>query len=293
MARVVYKPGEGRLSNYLYILPACLIIGTFFISSAIFTAYISFFEWNGFSAMKFAGLNNYLNFFKDPNLVTSASNTFIWVVLHLVTSILIPLFFAILITNSSFLSYFKYIFYLPSALSSAVGSVIIGNLVGKYGIPKLLGLMGFHNLDFDWLLEPYVNTFVMIGSGIWASLGFNMLLFIIGLRSMPQDPVESALIDGANVFQRYFKVIFPMLNHVFRLVFLHSLVNSFKIFDTIWILTKGGPFRSSETLAISMYVESFLYNRLGQGAAVAMVLSVAIIFLTFFQMKNSISREQE
>ncbi|MDR0655357.1 MAG: sugar ABC transporter permease [Treponema sp.] len=293
MVSISYKPGEARLSNYLYILPACLFIGLFFITSVIFTIYMSFFEWDGFSSMVFTGLRNYSNIFKDPNFFMSTLNTLIWVGGSLILSVLIPLLFAVLITNSSFFSFFKYLFYLPSALSGAVGAAVIGSLLGKYGIPRLLGMAGFKNLEFDWLSKAYVNTFVMIGSGIWASLGFNMILFIVGLRSIPQDPIEAAAIDGANVFQKYFKVVFPMLGHIFKVVLLHTIVNSFKVFDGIWILTMGGPFRSSETLALTMYVESFVRNRMGQGAAVAIVLSIVIIAISYFQMRNSFSKEQD
>jgi multiple sugar transport system permease protein len=293
MTRVTHKPGEGAILNYLYILPAALFIGVFFISSVAVTVYTSFFEWDGFSSMTFTGFENYRILFRDPNFITSVKNTCIWVACSLVLSVLIPLIFAILITNSSFLSYFKYVFYLPSALSGTVGATIIGRLMGRYGLPKLLGILGFKSLEFDWISTAHVNTFVMIGSGIWGGLGLNMILFIVGLRSMPKDPIEAAVIDGANALQKYIKVVLPMLDNIFKVVLLMTMVNTFKVFDGIWVLTQGGPFRSSETLALTMYVESFVRNHMGQGAAVAVVLSVVIIFISYFQLRRSFSREQD
>jgi multiple sugar transport system permease protein len=293
MTRVNYKPGEGTVLNYLYILPAVLFVGIFFIASVIMTGYTSFFNWDGFSSMTFTGLENYRIIFRDPNFITSIKNTAIWVGCSIVLSVLIPLIFAILITNSSFLSYFKYIFYLPSALSGTVGATIVGRLMGRYGFPKLLGMMGFKSLEFDWLSTAYVNTFVMIASGVWGGLGLNMILFIVGLRSMPSDPIEAAVIDGANALQKYIKVVLPMLDNIFKVVLLMTMVNTFKVFDGIWVLTMGGPFRSSETLALTMYVESFVRNHMGQGAAVAVVLSVVIIFISYLQLKRSFSREQD
>lgn len=173
MNRIDYKPGENTILNYLYILPAVLFIGVFFISSVIMTVYTSFFDWDGFSAMTFTGFENYRIIFRDPNFITSIRNTAVWVGCSIVLSVFIPLAFAILITNSSFLSYFKYVFYLPSALSGTVGATIIGRLMGRYGFPKLLGMLGFKSLEFDWLSTAYVNTFVMIGSGVWGGLGLN------------------------------------------------------------------------------------------------------------------------
>jgi multiple sugar transport system permease protein len=110
---------------------------------------------------------------------------------------------------------------------------------------------------------------------------------------MPSDPIEAAVIDGANAPQKYIKVILPMLDNIFKVVLLMTMVNTFKVFDGIWVLTMGGPFRSSETLALTMYVESFVRNHMGQGAAVAVVLSVVIIFISYLQLKRSFAREQD
>jgi multiple sugar transport system permease protein len=109
---------------------------------------------------------------------------------------------------------------------------------------------------------------------------------------MPQDPIEAAVIDGANTFQKYTKVIFPMLDNIFKLVMIFSIMGSFKIFDKIWVLTKGDPYRSSETLALTMYVESFVKNHLGQGAAIAVLLSTIVIILSYIQLKHSFYQDQ-
>jgi len=282
---------KGSILNYLYLFPALFLITVFFIVSIVFTVYVSFFKWDGFSPMTFVGINNYLSIFKDSNFLRSFFNTLIWVAGTLIINCVIPLFFAILIVNSSFLSVFKYIFYLPNALAGIVGSIIVRNLLGLYGLPTLLGNLGFPNLRSEWLAIPYVNTFVMIAMGIWGSLGLNMILYIVGLRNMPQDPIEASIIDGAGVFQRYRYVIFPMLDSTFKIIVLMTLANSFKVFDVVWILTLGGPFRSSETLAFTMYIESFVRNNMGYGAAMAVFLSVIILFISFFQLKKSFARE--
>jgi multiple sugar transport system permease protein len=152
--------------------------------------------------------------------------------------------------------------------------------------------LGFTNLRSEWLAIPYVNTFIMIIMGIWGGLGLNMILFIVGLKNMPQDPIEAAIIDGAGAFKRYWYVVFPMLESTFKVVILMTLVNTFKVFDGIWIMTKGGPFRTSETLALTMYVESFVRNHMGFGASVAVVLSIIIIFISYFQLKKSFTGDK-
>ena len=283
------KKKKSHLKNYLYLLPAVVLTTVFFITSIVYTIYLSFHSWDGFSPMEFVGLDNYFYLFQDSNFRISVMNTIIWVVCSLVISLIIPLFFAILITRSSWLTGFKNIFYFPTALSATVGGMIIASMISTYGLPQIFGLLGMDSLVGDWLAIPYVNTFIMIGMGLWQGIGLNMILFISGLNHIPASPIEAAAIEGAGTFSMYTKVILPLLKPTTIVVFLMSLVNSFKIFDSIWVMTKGGPYRSSETLALTMYQESFIRNQFGVGSAVAVVLSVVILIVAYFNLKNTFS----
>lgn len=285
------KKKKGTWKNYLYLMPAVLFIGIFFITSIIFTFHTSFFEWDGITEMKFVGLDNYVSLFQDPNFRISVLNTIAWVFGSLIISFAIPLIFAILITNSSWLTGFKNIFYFPTALSATIGGLIMATLLSTYGIPQILGALGFEELACDWLAIPYVNTVVMICMNAWQGIGLNLILFIVGFKNLPAAPIEAAKIEGANTFQMYFKVIFPLLKSTMVVVLLTSLVNSFKIFDSIWVMTKGGPYRTSETLALTMYIESFVRNHLGLGAAVAVVLTVIILIVSYFNLRNSFKED--
>lgn len=280
-----------RYKDYLYILPAVLFIGIFFISSILFTINLSFFEWDGFSPMKFIGLDNYIRLFGDANFIMSVINTAIWVVCSLVVSLIIPLLFAILITKSSQITLFKNIFYFPTALSATVGGLIIGSILSLSGLPQIFKFFGRPDLVIDWLSIPYVNTFIMIATGLWQGVGLNMLLFIAGLNSIDKAPIEAALMEGAGTVKLYTKVILPLLKPTIIIVLLMSLVNSFKVFDSIWVMTKGGPYRTSETLALTMYQESFIYGKLGSGAAVAVILTIVIMIASYFNIKNTFKED--
>lgn len=288
---IVKKRKKSTWKNYLYLMPAVLFIGIFFITSIVFTVYVSFFEWDGISEMQFVGLENYINLFQDQNFRISVMNTIFWVVGSLLISFLIPLLLAVLITNSSWLTGFKNIFYFPTALSATIGGLIMATLLSTYGIPQILGALGFQSLARDWLAIPYVNTFIMIGMNVWQGIGLNLILFISGLKNIPLSPVEAAKLEGANVFQLYFKVIFPLLKSTIVVVLLMSLVNSFKVFDSIWVMTKGGPYRTSETLALTMYLESFVRNNMGLGSAVAVVLTVVILIVSYFNLRKSFKED--
>ncbi len=280
------------LKNYLYLMPAVLLVVVFFISSIIYTIRLSFYEWDGFSEMNFVGVQNYIYLFQDPNFKVSVINTIIWVVCSLIISLVVPLIFAILILKSSWITGFKNIFYFPTALSGAVAGIIVASMISIYGIPQIFGLLGFESLVCDWLAIPYVNTFIMILMGTWQGIGLNMVLFIAGLNSIPQSPIEAATIDGAGVYKLYANVVLPLLKPTIIVVLLMSLVNSFKVFDQIWVMTKGGPYRTSETLALTMYQESFIRNKFGIGSAVAVILTAVILIISYFNIKNTFNENE-
>lgn len=277
--------------DYLYIAPAVLFIGIFFISSIFYTLHLSFFEWDGFSRKVFVGWDNYIGLFRDPNFSISVMNTLIWVTCSMFTTVLLPLVLAIMITRSSALGLFKNIFYFPTALSATVGGLVMANILSTYGLPQIFMWLNKPEWVRDWLSIPYLNTFIMILTGVWQGIGLNMLLFISGIRNMDNTPVEAAMIEGAGGVKIYTKVILPLLKPTIIVVLLMALVHGFKIFDGIWVMTKGGPYRTSETLALTMYEESFVYNHFGKGAAVAVVLTIVILVVSYFNIKNTFSED--
>ncbi|EUJ39501.1 putative transport/binding protein [Listeria weihenstephanensis FSL R9-0317] len=289
-AKVSMKRANGW-RNYLYIAPAVLFVFCFCILSIIFTLFISFTDWTGLGRFKFVGFSNYVAVFQDKNFLLSCINTLVWVAAGLIIPVVFPLLFAIAITKSSFSTLFKNIFYFPNAVSGVIVGLIMTSLLSMYGLPQLLGMLGFENLDKNWLNIPYVNTGVMIGASVWQGIGMNMLLFIIGLVNMPTEPIEAAKMEGASGIGLYTKIILPLLKPTIIVVVLMSLVNSFKTFDSIWIMTGGGPYRTSETLAVTMYKETFSNNHLGMGSAIAVMLSVIILFISIFYLRKTFTRE--
>ena len=281
------KKTKNNWSDYLYIAPAVALVVIFFVSSIFYTTYLSFFEWNGIGEKIFVGGENYRLLCKDSNFLVSLMNTVIWVAASLITSLLIPFVLAALITRSSGANVFRFIFYFPATLSGTVGGLIISSLLSTYGLPVLLGQILGNTARSNWLNTPYFNTFLMICAGVWQGVGLNMLLFIAGLRNMDISPIESAMIDGASGLKLYTKVVVPLIKPTIIVVMLMTIVNSFKVFDMIWVTTKGGPYRTSETLAFTMYQESFVYSQYGRGSAVAVILTLIILVVSYFNVKNS------
>jgi len=122
-------------------------------------------------------------------------------------------------------------------------------------------------------------------------LGVNLVLYLMGLATIPKEPVESAMIEGANKFQIFIFIIIPMLKPISVIVITMAMVNSFKVFDLIYVVTRGGPAKSTETLAITMFRESFVMFNMGYGSAISIILTMIILLISFFYMKKSISTE--
>ncbi|SEO89015.1 carbohydrate ABC transporter permease [Paenibacillus sp. OV219] len=283
----IKKHGEALL----YVLPAALIIAVFFISSILYTLVVSFTDWDGLTRSHWVGLKNYVEVFSDVTYITSLKNTFMWVGLSLILPVGLGLLLSILLQQIKGQRLFKNLFYLPYAMSLTVVGVIWIFLFSSSGINYLLTHMGLESWTRDWLQTPHYNTVAMLIASLWQGTGTNMLLFLVGLGSLPKDPFEAAAIDGANRFQIFWRITLPLLNPVTIVVLGLALVNSFKTFDIIWVMTQGGPYRSSETLAVTMYRETFMLFHFGQGAAISILLTILTVVASWFYLRKTIVEE--
>lgn len=144
-----------------------------------------------------------------------------------------------------------------------------------------------------WLLDWPLNTFVMIMAATWQGAGVNALLFGVGLQSIPKEPIEAAMVDGATGWTLFKSITWPMLAPMTTVVVGLSIVGSLKTFDIVWGMTQGGPGRVSETLAITMYKASFMLNDYGLGAAVALLLTVVTVSASLLYLKRQLAPARE
>ncbi|MBV7504375.1 sugar ABC transporter permease [Bacillus sp. sid0103] len=285
-------PIKKKIVPYLYLLPAVLLVGVFFIYSAVYTLVISFTKWDGINLPDFVGFSNYISIFTDKIFTTSIINTIIWVLASLLLPVGVGLAIAVGIQHLRWSIVYKNIFYLPHAISLTTTGVVWAFLLSPGGLSSLFDLFGWKDLAaIDWLLTPTVNTLSMIWTYTWQSMGTNMVLFLIGLNAIPKEPLEAAMIDGASGWRLFKNITFPLLRPITSVVVLMSLVNSFKVFDTIWVMTQGGPFRSSETLAVTMYRETFVLSHYGYGSAIAVILSIFVLILSWGYLKTTLKQE--
>jgi ABC-type sugar transport system permease subunit len=273
--------------SYMLIFPAfALVVGLLLLPMAQ-NVYYSFFKWDGISKPIAIGLGNYVAFFGDSNFLRSFLNTLIWVVATLAFPVGGGLIIASFIRGMKGGDFFKSIFFIPLTISF-VSTGAVWSFMFSRDLGILNGIIGIFARGYkvNWLTWVPLNTASMIMAWVWQQLGTSMVMFLAGLSTIPRDPVEASIIDGANKWQTFVHVTFPMLRPVTTVVITMAMVNSFKTFDMIYVMTKGGPYRSSETLAVTMFRETFTMFNMGYGAAISVLLSLLVILVSVSYIKG-------
>lgn len=281
---------SGRLGSPMagvpWALAALVLVGVLLVYPFFRSVYGSFFENNGFTS-RFTGLDNYTRLGDDPIFGRSLLNTVMWVAGTLLLPVLAGLLIAVATHRMRLGALARLAIVLPYAVSAAATAVLWYFMLSSGGaVNQMLRAVGLDSLARPWLLEWPANTVALIVASTWQATGLNVVLFTIGLRAIPQDTLEAAELDGATGWRLFRHVTLPQLRAATVVVVGMAVVNSLKAFDMIWILTKGGPSRSSETLALTMYRETFRLFHVGYGSAIALVLSVVVVASSWVYLRR-------
>lgn len=283
-----------RLSSRAFVAPALLIVAVLLYLPFVWTSYLSFTEFNGLGDPELVGIAKYSEMFADAGFLTSLRNTLYWVVGTLVLPVGLGLLIAVLAYGLPGSFWYRLPFLLPYALSGvAVGVIWTFILQSGGALDEALAFLGMPWASQRWLLDAPLNTWVMIGAATWQGAGVNALLFGIGLQSIPKEPLEAARLDGASGWTLFRTMTWPMLTPLTTVVVGLSIVGSLKQFDIIWAMTRGGPGASSETLALTMYKETFVNNDYGLGAAIAVFLTVVTVAASVIYLRRQLSDAKE
>lgn len=286
-------PGRSRLSRFNaipFLIPALLLVGVMLLVPFAATVYQSLTRDNGFTS-EFIGIENYVSLFSDPGFLQSLVNTVMWTVGTLVLPVGLGLLIAVFTSSMRGGKWLRFAFILPYALSGAATAVIWGFILRSDGaLNQAIGFFGFTPPAAGWLLEWPTNTIVMIIANTWQATGVTVILFLVGLQSIPQETVEAGQLDGASGMRLFWNVVLPQLRPVTIVVIGMSIANSLRVFDLIWLLTKGGPGGVSETLAVTMYRQTFIISDYGTGAAVAVVLAVIVVASSWAYLRRQLQK---
>ena len=263
---------------YLFILPAVLGTFIFIIIPTILSFGLSFFDWNLLNSAKFVGLENYKTIFSEPLFFKILINTLVFALSTTVFAVIIPLILANVLNNKFKGSdFFKTAYFLPFITPMIVISIVWEWIMSEGIIANLLPCKPLYSEV--WAMP------VIIMVSVWKFIGYNTILFLSGFSTMNQEVLESARTDGANRLQTLFYVTIPMLAPTVFFVIIITAINSFQVFDLIYMMTQGGPADSTNVLVYSIYQNAFEYFNVGKASAIAYVLFIIVFVLTIFQWK--------
>ena len=276
-----------------FLSPPLIVFSIFVLIPLINSFYYGFTNWNGFNTdYDFVGLENYTRIASDNLFQNSIFNTVIWLISAILIPTILGLLIALLIDSQVRGSnFFKSIFYLPICLSAVVvGQIWIWIYQQEWGLLNtIINLFRENSFEYAWLSKPDTSLYSVIIAWSWQQTALSMVIYLAGLTSIPKNLLEASQIEGANIIQRTFFIVIPLLIPATIIVVALSMINSLKGFDILYIMTEGGPFHSSDTLAMHMYNESFRKYRMGYGSAISVVLfliAVTIIGIYFRQLKK-------
>jgi ABC-type sugar transport system permease subunit len=251
------------------------------------TIVLSFFRWNGFDPIKkFLGLANYLDVITDPRIWKALLRNAIWSALS-IFPVILGLILAVLIYQKKLVGRiaFRVIFFLPHMLSMAIVAVIWKWIYQPdWGtLNKILVWIGLEPVG--WLGNPSTVLVALVTVGSWTYYGFCMVIFLSGLQQIPVDYYESAVIDGANAYHCFFYITIPQLRNQLTMLIMLTVIWSFKVFDLVFIMTRGGPFGTSELIGFLIYVKAFQQQNIGYSTAASTFLFLIVVTGSIFFLK--------
>jgi ABC-type sugar transport system permease subunit len=284
---------QGSLANHntlvglSFILPNFIGFTLFILLPVILSLVLAFSQWDGFNEITFVGFNNFVDIFHDRIFKASLWHTAYYSLFTVSLSMIASLTLAIILNNKiKAVNFFRSAMFFPYVASIvAVGAVWNALFMKEAGpINSALQLLGVTNppgwfASVDWSMPAVIIV------SIWKNMGYFMIIYIAALQNIPKSLYEASNIDGANKWQQFSKITFPMLTPAHFFVFMILTINSFKVFDLIFVLTDGGPGIATKVLANYIYDQSFIAWNYGNASAASMVLFLIIGTITLFQFK--------
>ena len=264
------------------------------IGPALYTVYLSLTEWDGLSKPVFVGFYNFRLLFDDPVFLKSLLNNIKWLLIFIIIPVLLGLALAMILNkNIRGEKFFKASIYSPMILSPAVIGLIWGWIYDPAGglLNASLNAMGLEFLTGGWLSDPKMVLYCIIAAAIWRHTGYVMILYLTGLKGIPPTVIEAARVDGAQGWKMFWNVLFPLLKPSTIIVIVVTIIDSFRAFDMVNVMTQGGPFNSSNVLANFMYIEAFKNYRMGYGASIAVILFLLMFGFIVLYLREVVKSE--
>lgn len=268
---------------WLFLVPALALYAFIVIVPAGQSVWYSLFRWNGVGPATWVGWNNYADFATDPLIGEALSHTAVMVIFFSVLPVTLGLISAALMsrTRGTAIGFFRSVIFLPQVLTSVVIVVIWRQLFSLDGaVNASLRAVGLGDFAQPWLGSFTLTLPVLALAGTWTTMGLCMLLFVSGAGNIPVELYEAARIDGAGPVREFFSVTLPGLLPQLAVALTLTLIGAFRVFDLVWITTRGGPGTSTVTPAVLLYSKAFTQQDVGGAAAIGVTLAVASLLVS-------------
>jgi ABC-type sugar transport system permease subunit len=282
---------EKYVMPYLFISVPMLSFIIFLLVPMVVSFWWSLNDYSGIQPPQFIWLKNYVELFtKDRYFLQALRNTTIFVLLGMGIGPTLGLLTAILLNqNVRFQALFRTAYYLPVMTSLVVVSTIWVMLYNQNGLFNSV-LVNLGLQPVSWLSNPKIALVSVVIASIWQGFGFETVIFLAALQSIPRELYEAAMMDGANAFQKFRYITLPSLRYVIAFVYIYGIIGSYQVFDQVFVMTNGGPIHSTSTVVYYLF-SKFQDLRLGYASAIAYVLFAILVVFSYIELR--MSREKE
>ena len=262
-----------------FLAPAMLLFAFAVLIPSVRGVYYAFTDWDGLSPdISWVGFDNFTKVLDDPTARQAIWHTLLLAVAITIIQnglgLLLALGVNTVIKSRNVLRVFLFA---PAIITPIVVAYLWRNLLGPDGaVNSLLGAVGLGSWQQDWLGDPQLALWAIIGVIVWQFAGYSMVIFVAGLQSVPQEVYEAAAIDGAGPVRRFWFVVRPLLAPAFTINLMLSIIGGIKLFDQVFALTGGGPGHATDTISTLLYKEALLLGEFGYSIALAVVLTIIV-----------------
>ncbi len=277
-------PVRKTISSYLLISPYLVHILVFVLFPVGFSLFLSFHEWNIISPMKYVGLSNYQKVLQDQYFLKSLRNTLVFLSIHIPLQIIVALGLAVILNQQIwFRAFFRGAFFMPVVVSGVVVTIMWQQLYGYEmgSINLLLQALGFDKIG--WLTDPQWAMPSIAIMATWKNVGLYIILFLVGLQSVPKSLYEASALEGASAWQQFWYITLPGINPTMIMVMILSTIGGFSLFIEPYVMTGGGPLNSTLSSVLYIYKQGFFYYHMGYAATLGLILALMILVVVFIQ----------
>lgn len=275
-----------RLLPYLLVSPYLIFVMVFVVFPVLFSFFLTFNKWNIISPMKFIGADNYSRLIHDRLFWKAIGNTLKFLLLHIPLQLVVSLFLAYLLNQKiRAASFFRASFFMPVIVSGVVVTILWQQLLGYDSGLINRALMGMGITKVGWLVNPDVAIYSIAVMATWKNVGLYVILFLIGLQTVPKQYYEAAQMEGANRWQQFYHITLPMINPTIFMVVILSTIGGFSLFIEPYIMTGGGPLNTTLSAVLYIYKQAFQYYNMGYSATLGFFYALMIMTVVVLQKK--------